>query len=172
MEFDFYQQLDSESSRANFDFISYIVGDNETAFSEIMHIAFHAKAPVSFRAAAVAETVCRSYPHQIVPYINTILSDYFKFNHDGVKRGLLKAIIKVDYSEEQQGQLLDLCLEIIRSNKEKVAAKSYALAILMKISEKYPDIRHEIFLVVQTVNDQGSAGWQAAIREVSKKLCK
>lgn len=170
MEFDFFQQLDSESSRANFDFVTYIIGDNPEAFAEVMTIAFTAKPPVSFRAAAVAETVCRTYPQLILPYTDQILSDYFRFNHDGVKRGLLKALMYIELTEEQEGRMLDLGLQIISQPKEKVAAKAYALQILSSISAKYPDIRPEILMVIQTVEDQGSAGWKVACREAFKKM--
>lgn len=170
MEFDFFQQLESESSRANFDFVTYIIGDNEAAFSEVMRIALTAKPPVSFRAAAVVETVCRSHPNMILPYVDQILRDYFRYNHDGVKRGFLKSLMYIELTEDQEGRMLDLGLQIISHPKEKVAAKAYALQILAAISEKYPDIRPEILMVVQTVEDQGSAGWQVVCREVFKKL--
>lgn len=170
MEFDFYRQLDAESSGANFDFITSVAGNSAEAFSVIMRIAFTSKPPVSFRAAAVAERICRNYPDLIRPYTNQILLDYFRFNHDGVKRGLLKALMKIELSEDQEGRMLDLGLTILGHPKEKIAAKAYALQILTAISEKYPDIRPELLMVLQTLEDNGSPGLKVACREMYKKL--
>ncbi len=170
MEFSLFEQLDSESSRANFDFVSTIVAANESLFDELVQIAFTAKAPVSFRAAAVVETICRDHPSMILPYVDKIIHSYKSFSNDGVKRGFFKSMRGIDFTEEQMGYLVELGFYILTSQKEKVAAKVYAMDILVKIGELYPELKSEIALVIETSSENNSAGWQVHARDTIKKL--
>jgi len=172
MEFSLYEQLDAESSRANFDFVARVCGNNPVMFQELVTIAFTGKPPVSFRSAAVIETICRTYPFLIIPYLDQIIAKYNSFNHDGVKRGMLKCIRTVEYTEEQMGLLFDLCIEIMRQPKEKVAARVYAMDVLLRISEIYPDIRQEIALVIEANSEYESPAWKAHARSTIKTLRK
>lgn len=170
--FDFKAQLQSDASRANIDYVSYIIGNDQNAFNLAFEIIFTAPHPINQRAAGVIETVTRSSPAFIIPHVDRMINSFTEFKVDGVKRNFMKIFTRTDFNEEQMGLLTDICFDCIMNNKESIAVRVFAMETLYNISNTYPDIKKELILVIEEVMQLGIPAFIARGRGILKKLFK
>ena len=68
----FREQLLSELSRKNIDYVIHVVGDSDEYFDEIIRLILYDRDPVPPRAAWVAEVASAKFPGLAEKYLNII----------------------------------------------------------------------------------------------------
>ena len=62
----------------------------------------------------------------------------------GHQRELLKLVIDKNLSEEEEGRLFEVCIEIWKDIHKKPGTRSYAFKFIHQVVLKYPEIKNEL----------------------------
>lgn len=126
--------------------------------------------PFPHRASWVITTISDRYPELVRPYLKKIVSHIEKFDHSGIRRNLLRFIAETDVPKSLQGKLYDVCYRWLQSRLEPPAVKVHCMQILFNISEKEPDLRKELKLIIEDLIDHDSAAIKSRSRQLMKKI--
>ena len=77
---------------------------------------------------------------------------------------------RVGIPEEQEGAAIDLLFQWLIDPKVNVSIKSNALEVLVKVLEKYPDLKTELKLMLEDSNAQDSAAFQKKKEKILRKI--
>ena len=132
---------------------------------ELVELAILDKEHLSWRAAYILNTVMKKKDARVQPKTNDVINAIAN-KPDGHRRELLKILLKLELSEEQESRLVDICISLWKDIDTKPSVRFYAFRMLMSIAEKYPDLENEIRLLTSDLYmDSLSQG----IRRVIKK---
>ena len=79
---------------------------------------------------------------------------------------------KLDIPEDQEGELLDICYNAIKSNHEPVAIQVYAMAIISKFARAYPELTYELTLIIEDKWDYASPAFKSRAGKILKSIRK
>ena len=166
----FREQLLSEMSRKNIDYIIHVVGDNPEYFDELIRMILYDHDPVPPRASWAAEGISRNFPRLADKYVYPFVEGLPYFTHPGTRRNVLKMLSRMPIPEELQGTLIDLCFKWMTGEEEPVAVKVFCMDIVARHLGMYPDLRFELREVIEDQYSRSSAGFQAHGRKVLKQI--
>jgi hypothetical protein len=169
---DIRTQLLSELSRMNIDFTIQTLGNNKEHFRELISLVLTEKDPLPMRAAWVVEGITAKYPEIILPYMKDLITNLRKFTHPGTLRNILKIFSRMELDEKYHGILADICFEWIAKDEMPVAVKVYAMQILANLTRIYPELKNELFEVIDVQIPRNTAGFKAHARKVKMELNK
>lgn len=156
--------------------IEYTVSEiikNPDYYSILMEIALYSDNPKSWRAAYMADQIHENHPELILPFIDKIIEQLKVEKSKSKKRHFLKQISLNTIPEESHIFLVDYCLNAFTSAKEDVAVRVHAMQILFNISEKEPELKHEILAVIEAEMEfHPTAGILSRGRKLAQKLRK
>jgi hypothetical protein len=167
---DIRAQLLSELSRKNIDYTIHALGNNKEHFRELIRIILEEKDPLPMRAAWVAEGITAQYPALINPYVKDLIKNLKKFTHPGTIRNILKIFTRINIESKFHGIMADTCFEWMRDEKKPVAVKVYAMQILSDLTKLYPELKNELFEVIDEQLPRSSAGFKSCARWVKVEL--
>jgi hypothetical protein len=166
----FREQLGTELSRRNIDFVIYTAGDRQDCFDELMDIVLHGELPLPTRAAWAAEGVCEKHPALVKSHIPALIDNLHHFVQDGTRRSVLKILSREVIPEDYLGTLTDLCFGYLVDAQQPVAIKMYSMLILSRQMEKYPELATELQCIIEDQYDRGSSGFKSIARKILKKI--
>jgi hypothetical protein len=67
-------------------------------------------------------------------------------------------------------ELIDICFDWLISPSEAVAAKVFSMEILYKLSQQFPEIKHELIDSIEFGMHDGKPGYQNFARKLLVKL--
>lgn len=106
---------------------------------------------------------------EIQKYADDYISCIFNIKKDGQIRENLKILSKLNLDENQTGELYDFCLELLWNNKLQPSVRVVAFRFMLKVADDYPELRNEIFQVVEQIKDHLSEGIKrSVINEIGK----
>ncbi|PKL80647.1 MAG: hypothetical protein CVV25_03865 [Ignavibacteriae bacterium HGW-Ignavibacteriae-4] len=141
------------------------VNSSPKEFDELIELSLSDKQPFAWRAAFILSTVMKKNDKRISSVIDEVINA-IDGKPDGHKRELLKILLKLELSEEQESQLIDICINLWKELDSKPTVRFYALRMLMNIAKKYPDLESEIRLLT---NDLYMDSLTQGIRRVIEK---
>ena len=162
--------LEAEASRKQIDYVLTLVGEDANAISLLVDLALFGEYPHANRAAWTLDILDRKRPEWVTPHIEKLLKNLAKIHSDSVKRPVLSILSKRKHPKKYQAFLIDYGFDILQNNKEKIAAKVFAMEILAKIAEDEPDLRGELFSIIDLQYKDGSAGFQSRARNLRKRI--
>lgn len=92
--------------------------------------------------------------------------------HDAVKRNLLRFLKDLDIEEDYLGQIAETCFTFLRSVDEPAAIRVFAMKTLANICRKYPELSHELLIMVEDMMPHGQPSIRASGKHVIKQLKK
>ncbi len=166
----FQEQLQKNSYSHHLEALALIAGDNEVCFDHLYKLSLRSNEQIAMRASAVIERISRKYPYLLLPYTNELIQTIPQLTYIGLKRNFLKAIRYIDYNDEDSGRLMNICFDAIQSTQQKPAIKVYAMDILLKIIEKYPELIVEFQIILEQHLYSEIPSIAAHTRQLLKKL--
>ncbi|MBX7227301.1 MAG: hypothetical protein K1X55_14795 [Chitinophagales bacterium] len=128
-----------------------LIGDNHERFLELMHLFLTDEYRVVQRVAWVMGALGEIHPEWFLNFIPDIIQKIKQPEHEAVKRNCLRILTFISISEEWQGELFDICFNIIGSFEELPAPKAYAIAIITKYIKVYPELAQELDILLQQI---------------------
>jgi hypothetical protein len=165
-----------DSGRATADMAVVAVDNDAELFREVIELSFSQPYPINMRTARLAQLCCEKNPSLILPHLNEVIEKISISNNDGVKRSYLKVIN--DYtgieSIEDPGFLVQTCFDWLMSPRTAIAVRYHCMGILMKVSNKIPELKPELQSVIEFMieGEELSPGLKSACKKSNLLLLK
>lgn len=160
-----------EHSKKQCDAIVKFVGNNPERFAALMKCFFEGEYRVTQRAAWPMSYCVEKYPELIKPYFKKLLGNLTKPGlHDAIPRNTVRLLQYAEIPEKSHGQVMDICFRYIASPSEAVAIKAFSITVLQNLAKKYPEIIHEIKLVIEERWDHESVAFRTRATKLLKSI--
>jgi len=168
------KELFPDTSRRTADIAVSVICQSPEIFKNVLDLALEDNGVFAMRAARALNLAAVKRPELVRPYLNDIAKKLPTFKTGGVKRCLLKTISErsFDYSDDTMGLLVNTCFDWVNDPSEEVAIKVYALEVLYRISQFYPDIKPELIASIENLMPEASSGIRVRGKMYLKKLYK
>jgi hypothetical protein len=166
------QQL-SDSSRALIDLTANMVYDEPSLLKPLIEVSWLNQDPWSNRASRVVSICCCRFPELLKPYASSIIQKFTTLSSEGVIRNYLKIFVEVPIklSNKHKSILLNSCFDYL-SKSYAVSIKVYSMEILCNLSDEIPDIKRELYNLIEEQLPESSAGFKSRGEKILKKLMK
>ncbi|MBK6963623.1 MAG: hypothetical protein IPH20_06635 [Bacteroidales bacterium] len=159
-----------EQSRLNTDLVINIVKAKPEVFEDLWKIVLLNTDPLSRRAAWAADYCAEINPDFIQDKIEELSARVTYFKSDGLKRHALRMLSRSPLPDENLGVLADACFNWLQSPSESVAVKMYSMVILHRISDNIPEIRRELYDIIEIQLEEATPGFRNIGLKIMKKL--
>lgn len=161
-----------DSSRVIADVVVANIGINQELFDETVLLVMKDEYPLSMRAARIIQLVAEKHPNMMRVHVQDFINCLKHSKIDGVKRCLLKIFAEapVYITEDQIGELTDLCFAFAEDQKEAIAIRAFAIDFLLKVMKQFPELKTELKSVLESIIPDGSVGLKHKCRKILKKL--
>ena len=167
-----YQQIANEHSKQNAVRVAAYIGGDREKFDELMQIFFSDEKKMVNRAAWVMSHAVDKYPHLIVPYIGEFIPMLKSHKLVAVRRNIARVLQYVNIPEEYQGELVNICFDILLNPKDALAVQAFSMTILYNITLEQPELKDELILVIEDMLPNGSPGIKSRGKKTIKALKK
>jgi len=156
----------------NIDLIVHYVGKDTELFRELIDLMLNEPTPIPQRASWAMTTIADKEPWMIEPFLEKLidLMPNFSFKHPSITRCLLRTLSKIEPPNNKLGELFDLCNNYLTDSKQPAAIRVFAMQVLFNISEKEPELKPELKLIIESNLDNGSTGYANRAGKLLKKL--
>jgi len=138
-------------------------------FEEAIKLAISDKQPYGWRSAWLLWSCMEKNERRIQGYVKQIINT-ISTKGDGHQRELLKILQLVELDEEDEGILLNVCVELWGKTNKRPSVRYTAFMFMNKMVARYPDLFHEIELLTEDhYLDTLSPGIKLAIKRIIKK---
>lgn len=174
-----YQSIaKSTAHRPIRDYHAGLVFENLSLLDDLMGFALDTQDQNHYKACWILELVLEKNTEWLAPYLDRFCETLPQFKHDGAVRSISK-ICKFAATRHQKTQhfLSDAQLKTITEvcfdwliGEAKVASKAYAMRALLQNGKTESWIYPELSVVLEMGYSQHSAAYQAAAKEILKKI--
>lgn len=159
---------------------NYIIR-NEILLNDFIAIAFDVQNENHVKAFWGLELVCEKKLKLFVPYLDAFCEVLSKLKDDSAIRPATKICMflaksnhrknGISLTHEQEHNLIEALIDRL-IQKEKVASKVYAMKALFVFGKKYEWVHQELKSIIEQDYSNHTAAYQAATRNLLKKLNK
>jgi len=164
--------ISSEMSRKNTDYVREIILKYPSLFKEALELVLLNEEPISRRAIWALDAISEANPSLMAPHLNILIDNIQRFKHDGLKRHSMRILSRYNIPEEKEVEVLEICLRLVQSEKESIAARVFALDVLYNLSEKEKGLKHELLTVLAVLSDEKSPVMRNHLSKLSSRLKK
>ena len=138
-------------------------------FEEAIRLAISDKQPYSWRAAWLLWSIMEVNDPRIQGYMKDMIGTITNRNDDH-QRELFKILHQMELSEEYQGILFNVCLNVWEKINKKPSVRFNAFKIIVKIAQKHPDLSREIEFITQNqyMNSLSSTVKKSILKMIKK----
>jgi hypothetical protein len=158
----FEEVLSRTCSKVEMQAITEVVCQQPERIDELWTLA-NSSIPNAWRAAWALAHINEKNSQLFIPYLGEIADIVTTTKNLSIKRELLKILIFHPLPDEPSGVLLDDCFETITSNFFPVGLRMYAMSMVAKYCERYPELTPEFLAVLETILAEppsvGMKGW-------------
>lgn len=166
------EQLLIEMSKANINIIIAEVLKNTSLFPALFELMFDDDLAVARRAAWTVEHCFLINNELLSPYLKQLIEVLPTVKHTSLARHFLKMLAYSDISAYYTGELIDLCFQWIISNEQPIAVKIFAMDLLYKSTNVYPELKTELKETIELILPNASAGTKNRGQKTINKLNK
>lgn len=163
-------QLLAELSRRNIDLIVQWAEDNFKVTEALVEIVLEHKELLAQRAAWSLEKLSERHDNYLEKYIPSIIKELPKIPSSSTRRTIAKVLMLHNIPEVFESEILDFCLNMLESPKEPVAVKANCMTIVFNLLPKYPDLKNEIFTIIEDQIPYNSVGFKSRFNVLKRKL--
>jgi hypothetical protein len=150
--------------------IAHSIGNSKEKFSELINLFFNGSYILSQRSSWIVSHCADSHPELIRPYLDKMISRLGKPCHDAVIRNTLRIFQTAEIPERSCGSLSDQCFKILCSQEQPVAIRTFAMTVLYRITERYPELKNELKILIQDQMPYSSPAFTSRGKKILKNL--
>jgi hypothetical protein len=124
------------------------------------------------RAAIAVGDIGVQQPQLLLPYLPKMLKAIEKPFHDAIVRNVVRVWQEMDIPEKMQGPIFDRCFNYLNDPQIPVAIRAFSMKVCTNIALKYPDLKEELLLVIETHLPHGSSGFKSRGKKMAALLRK
>lgn len=142
-------------------------------FKELMDCYNDTAYRLAQRAAWSVSWAARKQPNMIKPFIGDLVK---KLNntevHTAVIRNAVRVLETIEIPEQYHGEVMNRCFAFIEDPTIPVAIKAFSLTTLFNLSRQYPEIKHELQLIIEERWDIETAAFRSRGKKILNQLYK
>ncbi|WP_343703042.1 hypothetical protein [Chitinophaga sp.] len=166
------EEILKENSRAQTLRIAHWVGKDPERTAALAHLFLHDEYRVVQRAAWILSYVASSHPSLLQPHLPQMVA---RMGDPGipvaVKRNVVRILQFMTVPEALQGPVMDYCFRFLEDPAETIAVRAFSMTVLANLAQQYPDIRHEIILLIEEQLREGaSPGFRSRAKKTLAQL--
>ncbi|HEX5153212.1 MAG TPA: hypothetical protein VFW07_17300 [Parafilimonas sp.] len=140
-------------------------------FRELMQCFLSNEYRLAQRAAWSAGWAAQRSPELITPYIKDLVDQLSRKDvHNAVIRNSVRILQKLEIPESLHGELMNSCFAFIESPTTPVAIKAFSMTTLFNLSGIYPEIKHELRLIIEERWNHETAAFKSRGKHILKAL--
>jgi hypothetical protein len=169
---DVVTQLLVEHSKVNTQMIMDWVGDDAQRFAEVMAVFLGDDHLLVQRSAWVVGNLGLAQPQLLAPYKSALLQVLRQPLHPAVQRNGLRLIAETGlrFSEDEEGQLVELAFDLLADPGVPVAIRAHAMQVIANLCGPYPDLATELQPLLEDALASAAGGLRSRARRVWKQL--
>lgn len=145
--------------------INYFTAHIEV-IDEAISLAISDKQPFSWRSAWLIGSSIKINDKRLINRVDEIILSITN-KKDGHQRELLKILEKLDLNSEQEGKLLNICLNIWETINKTPSIRYTAFKTILRIAKNYPELANEIDYLL---NNQYTSTLSSGIKHSLNRL--
>jgi len=162
-----------ENSKKNWELIAKRAINNEADLKALMACFFGENYRLNQRSSQCISKIHDIDRTVIEPYFNKMISELHQNSIDAYKRNVLRIFQDAMIPEDSLGQLFDKALAFLLDKGEAIAIHAFAMTVLRRICEQYPELSGEVIPAIEMILDESSsAGVKNRGHKELKKLRK
>lgn len=163
---DLKSELIAEHSRSLTLKIQDWVGNDQVRFDELMGLLLCDNRMLSQRSAWAVSHCIGEHPWLGNKWLSKMLRRMLQPVHDAVIRNILRSLRYMDLPEKYHAEIIDICFTFIKQKQRAAAIRAFAMHLLGKMCERYPELIPELKAIIET----GMPVESPAFRSVGNKL--
>jgi hypothetical protein len=165
------EEILKEHSRRQMLKITGWIGNNPERFSRLLDIFLHDEYRVVQRSAMVLGYTAEKYPEMVKPFLPKLVDRLYDSDiHVAVKRNVVRILQFIPVPEKLQAKVMNKCFDYLNDPIETVAVRCFSMTVLVKLAEKYPEIKNEISASINISLKNSTAGYRARAKKELKQL--
>lgn len=166
----FIELFDGPNSRSVPLFVVERIVADPSRIQELMDCFFDDRKMICQRAAWPLGMIADDHPHLLMPYLEQLLATIEGKASDTVVRNVLRAFQFMDFPEDQEGRVFDICFEFLLDVNKAIAIRVFGMTVSANIAMKYPILAEELIPVIEEHIPHGSAGFRSRGSKLLHKL--
>ena len=163
------EEILQEHSKEQSTRIAKQVCNSKALFKELMQCFLGNEKTVAQRASWIVSIAAKMNPEIIKPYIKDLVSMMQRKDvHNALIRNSVRVLGKMDIPEPFHGEVMNTCFQFIEDPKTLPAIKAFSITILHNLSKQYPEILHELKLIIHERWDTETAAFKSRGRKIIK----
>lgn len=148
--------------------ITAYIGENKERFAELARIFFDGDYRTMQCAAWPINHCVERNPALVYPYLERLVDMLARKDvHNAVRRNVARLLQYVEISDDLQGKVYAICVDLVDDADEPVAVRVFALTVAARIAESEPDLLNELKLIVKKHLPHTTAAFHARARRIS-----
>ncbi|MCC6725975.1 MAG: hypothetical protein IT258_15830 [Saprospiraceae bacterium] len=128
------------------------IGDDQTAFDELIQLFFNDEYRVVQRAAWAVSYCLEAHPEWTAHYLPQLLKNlHGPVPHDAVKRNTVRALQHIEIPAELAGEAADILFRFTTDPREPVAVRCFSINTLFNLCKHEPDLLEELRLTIEDI---------------------
>jgi hypothetical protein len=165
------KMLEAEHSKAQCNRIVSHVGTDPTKFAELIEEFLTGPYRITQCAAWPISYIVIAHPGLVSPHLGKLIKLLGTPGiHDAVKRNILRFLPSVTIPASQREKLIELCFGFLANRSEPVAVHVFAMEVLARLVEPYPELRRELSLILEEQLPYASPGYRSRATKILKKV--
>lgn len=163
------QQLMAELSRRNIDLLTHFAEENSPAVDVLVGLVLSHRPKLAERASWVLEKLSERNPGLLHASLPLLIDNLKQIPSSSTRRTLAKVLSLHTLPEDYEGPVLDFCLTMLEDPKEPVAVKANCMSVVFQLLPKYPDLKNELFLLIEDQLPYQSIGFASRYKVLHRK---
>ena len=119
-------------------------------FQSIIEIVREGETTPTMKASWVLAKAVEIKPELVQEFSAELLQLLLDEKQSNVQRELIKVVMPLKLSDEEEGRFLDLCFRLVMKADSDIAVKYNGLLVIEKSLKKYPDLTDEYLLALES----------------------
>lgn len=164
------EQLMAVLSRKNIDLVTLYIEDNPNELLHLIELIISHENRAAMRAAWVLEKLIERRNINVLSCVNPIIEVLNDIPESGTRRIVAKILMLVPIAEENEGYVLDFCMNMLESPKEPVAVKANCMTVVFNLLPKYPELKDELYAIIEDQIPYNSVGFKSRFNVLKRKF--
>ena len=163
--------LEAEHSKAQCDRIVRYVGGDLDRFAELIDAFISGPGRITQCAAWPISYIAIAHPALVAPHFSDLIRLLGKPGiHDAVKRNILRLLPSVKIPTTRREKVIELCFGFLTNHNEPVAVHVFAMEVLGRLLEPYPELLRELAMIIEDQLPYASPGYRSRGMKILKKI--
>ena len=121
------------------------------------------------RASWVLVALAQKYEACLLPHLERMIDASLQTKKDGIQRNMLRTFQYLSIPEQFQEAMINHCFDILTDRNKPIAIQVFAMTVLNKLIEPYPELSRELCLILEENLPHASAGYRSRAKTILHK---